>query len=291
MSLAVTAHTIRLYKSLGMASKRRRIPRQASPRHLERDYARRLLELVRHARALVEPLLAELPGLTASARGERQILDSMRVVHLWKYDAGEGKRVRELMAVARERLRAAIEPTRLEQIAQGVARQTTDFNKTQIKKQTKAALGIDVLGKDSSLAARVEGFVHENVGLISDVPLKMMTDVENSVTRALQSGTSSKALAEELESKFGFAEDRAKLIARDQINKLYGQVNAARQQELGVKRFVWRATDDDRTRQLHRSYDGKTFSYDDPPEDGLPGEPINCRCMAEPVFADILDEI
>ena len=47
--------------------------------------------------------------------------------------------------------------------------------------------------------------------------------------------------------------------------------------------------EDGRVRPKHQELDQKVFSYDDP--DGgdngqLPGEPINCRCVALPVIDD-----
>lgn len=109
-------------------------------------------------------------------------------------------------------------------------------------------------------------------------------------------------LAATLESRFGFAQRQSKFVARDQLGKLNGQVNAARQQELGVTRFTWRCQDDERVRgrpdgkypdanPSHWDRNGEVYSYDDPPEDGLPGEPINCRCWADPLFDDILDDL
>jgi uncharacterized protein with gpF-like domain len=35
-------------------------------------------------------------------------------------------------------------------------------------------------------------------------------------------------------------------------------------------------------RRAHAVYDDQVFRWDDPPEDGHPGQAINCRCRAEP---------
>ncbi len=88
--------------------------------------------------------------------------------------------------------------------------------------------------------------------------------------------------------QFGFGERRSKLIARDQVGKLYGQLNASRQKDIGVEKFTWRTVGDERVRDEHEALDGEVFSYDDPPEEGLPGEEVLCRCSAEPLFSDLL---
>ena len=90
-------------------------------------------------------------------------------------------------------------------------------------------------------------------------------------------------------SRLKAAQNRANLIARDQINKLNGQVNAIRQQNVGITHYIWRTADDDRVRPTHNARDDKKFAWDKPPSDGHPGEPINCRCYAEPVFDNLLD--
>ncbi len=103
------------------------------------------------------------------------------------------------------------------------------------------------------------------------------------------------------------AADRAELIAVDQVGKLYGQVNAKRQQDLGVTEFIWRTVGDERVRgnpgglypkatPSHWDRDSKTYRYDDPPkgksgEKELPGVPIRCRCSAEPKLDHLLDDL
>jgi hypothetical protein len=44
-------------------------------------------------------------------------------------------------------------------------------------------------------------------------------------------------------------------------------------------------------RPEHVILHGNIFSYAEPPSEGLPGEPIMCRCSANPVFADILAQL
>jgi SPP1 gp7 family putative phage head morphogenesis protein len=276
---------IRLRRQLGIADTRRAMPRQQPPSAIARDYARELLEYVRLTRRLLEPLFAELPAMLERAAAERTRGDA-------RTDAGEaGKRVREAIDQAQAALAAGMQQPQLEQQAERFANETQTYQRLQFLKQTRAALGIDVTTTDRRLGALVDGFASENVALIKDIPARIMRDVELATTRALANGTLWKDLAEELEGRFGFSEARAKLIARDQIGKLYGQVAAERHREIGVKRFKWRTVHDGRVRDTHAALDGKTFSYDQPPSVGIPGEPVNCRCMADPVLDDILDAL
>lgn len=281
-----TARMVSISRSIGVAKTRRRLPRQATSLHLERDYARKLLEIVEQTKAALQPLLAELPGLLASASGDRK-LDS-KVIYFTRYDAGEGKRVRELADRARASMREAVKPADAERLAEVYAKRTADFSKEQLSKQTRAALGVDLFARDQRLGTIMSSFVSENVGLITDIPAKMISDVENTIYRGITKGQLTGDLAKDIEKRFGVSESRAIGIARDQIGKFYGQLNATRQQELGIDKFIWRTMNDDRVREEHEERDGETYSYSDPPDGELPGEPINCRCYAEPVFTDIL---
>ena len=47
--------------------------------------------------------------------------------------------------------------------------------------------------------------------------------------------------------------------------------------------YIWRTQGDGKVRPSHAERDGQTFSWDDPPEGGHPGEAQNCRCTAEDV--------
>ena len=50
-----------------------------------------------------------------------------------------------------------------------------------------------------------------------------------------------------------------------------------------IGQYIWRTVGDLGVRKGHAARNGKTFSWDDPPEGGHPGEEYNCRCWAEPV--------
>jgi len=263
----------------GKRPRRRKLPKQTLPRLVSQDYARELIAIINKTREALEPLYRELPGLLERAERDRS-----------RQDAGEGPRARALIELARQQLANAVKPTDIERLAGKFAERTQSWQRMQFAKQTKAAFGVDILSTDPRLPAIVEGFVSENVSLISDLPRKLLTDVEGVVTRGLTSGKLNSDIAKELEQRLNVSKSRAKLIARDQVGKLYGQVNASRQKSLGVSRFVWRTVGDERVRDEHSSLDGKIFSYDDPPSEGLPGEPINCRCYAEPVLSDLLEE-
>jgi SPP1 gp7 family putative phage head morphogenesis protein len=299
---ARTVALIRAHAMLNRPARRQRLPRPAEPALIWREYGEALGGLVKPAvfrRAFAE-LLLELPSLMASARRERgdaaPSLAQARV-YAWlaragvRADADEGRRARALVAQARERLRASVSTRAIEELAEKFAENTSTFQRIQLGRQTRAVLGADVFTHDKGLRARVQGFATENVSLIKGITDDVAGKVERAVTRALTSATLHDDLAKELEKSFGYGETRAALIARDQIGKFYGQINASRQQALGLDKFVWRTVGDERVREDHAERDGEVYSYSDPPDGELPGEPILCRCYAEPALDELLAEV
>lgn len=70
----------------------------------------------------------------------------------------------------------------------------------------------------------------------------------------------------------------ARLIARDQIEKLNGQLGETRQRVAGVEKFSWQTQQDDRVRAEHEELQGKIFTWAEGSNGIFPGQPINCRC-------------
>lgn len=265
------------------AAGRRRLPRQIPPTGHERDYAKALLKLIDRACAPWRGPLRQIPALIDQARAERG--DSER------YDGAHAK-LRALLARAEKQASAAFSRDDVEALARKFAARTSTYQRLQLARQVRAALGVDPVFRDKGLAARVDQFAHENTALVTRIPQRLHGDLEAMVTRAAASSRPSPALADEIEERFGVAQRHAKLIARDQVSKLFGSLNHARQKELGVSRFVWRTVGDERVREEHAAIDGEEFDYDDPPvvdgEESLPSEPVCCRCFADPVLDDIV---
>src|SRR5690606_33514662 len=153
-----------------------------------------------------------------------------------RHDVGESRRVRELMARARQKLANSIQQSSLERLAEEFANKTSGFSKDQLRRQTVAAMGVSTVMREPSLVRLTENFVSQNVSLITSIPEKLFADVESTVLRGFQSGKRSVALARDIEDRFEVSETRAKLIATDQIGSLYAQINATRQRSIGVKR-------------------------------------------------------
>ena len=278
-----TLDLIRARRAFNLYRPRRAMPAQRHPVAIEASYASALVKLVDRQRAVMAPLLEELPSILRDARSERG--DSIR------WDAGAGQRARLAVQRARERLRAALPTSAIEALAERFATQTQTNQRLQLGHQLHAALGMDVLAHSPEVpnfGAMVDHFISENVSLISTIPADMLSHVDRIVQRGITSGTPVDQLRGEIADRFGISARHARVIARDQVGKLYGQVNRVRQRALGIDSFEWETANDERVREEHQLLNGKVFRWDAPPAEGIPGEPIQCRCTAQPQLDKLL---
>lgn len=253
------------------------MPRQHPPTAVAHDYFKMLQELLLEAKSVV---LAAL----RSALGSRV-----------RFDA-PGDDANRAMDRASEQFFERLRPERVESLARTIAERTSRYQKEQLDRQVKATFGVDVLRAEPDLARKSSGFVSENVALIKSIPNQYFDRVEAVVTRGINAAATPDQLAADIEREFEVSESRARLIARDQVGKYFAQVNQTRQEDLGVTHYIWRTVQDARVREGHLEREGERFSWDEVPPDagggeGHPGEPIQCRCYADPDLSPILEEV
>ena len=129
-----------------------------------------------------------------------------------------------------------------------------------------------------------KGFVAENVKLIKSIDAVYLDRVATIVAEAQSKGWSASRAGRELRDATGITTRRAQLIARDQIATVNSKIAEKQQTAVGIDSYIWSTSQDERVRPDHAAREGKEFKWSEPPFDGNPGEPINCRCVAIPVF-------
>lgn len=169
-------------------------------------------------------------------------------------------------------------------------RQADKFNKQQFQRILKQIYGVDIFTQDNGLYDLLKLFEQQNIALIQSIPTQLHEKLRYRFVDAVRTGKRWEVIADEIQALLGTTRKRARLIARDQIGKLNGQLTQIRQKQIGVTHYIWRTSLDERVRQQHIEREGRQFSWDTPPNDGNPGEPILCRCYAEAVFPEF-DEL
>lgn len=256
------------------------------PRSFERRYRDLLLTILESdAKAVAQILVPALPSLVA----ENAALNSTD-----RLDQTLADRLASLIATTRASMEGDIPDAEIERLAQIMGTQVSEWNRAQIQKAFVAVLGINLFADEPYLQKEIENFAKENVALIGQVRQEFLVQTQRTVFEGFRRGLRHEEIAQNILSSSGddlgrvsrlaAAENRAALIARDQMNKLNGNLMQLRQTAAGIDRYIWRTVGDDRVRPAHQELNGKEFTWDDPPDEGHPGEPINCRCYAEPVF-------
>ncbi len=155
----------------------------------------------------------------------------------------------------------------------------------------------------------VDEFVDEslarNVNLIKTIPSKYFSDIDTLVRNAVNKGELTSSVKEKIKKIQKDGKSKARLIARDQVGKLVGSIEEARQRKLNVKEYIWRTSQDSRVRSFansggysdHKRLEGTIQKWSQAPvtifrgtrsgERNHPMQDINCRCNAEPVYDNI----
>ncbi len=145
--------------------------------------------------------------------------------------------------------------------------------------------GIRVLDPANNEALYAE-FARIQAEQIRNMQAKYFESVRKLSIQAVADGTSTRDLRAQIMAQTGVSRSRAQFLARNSIGTLNGLITQKRQTDLGVTQYIWRTSKDPRVRPEHAAREGVTFDWSEPPEDGHPGEPFNCRCTAEAVLPD-----
>lgn len=243
------------------------------PTGVERDYlaAIRRVQVIPLEQAIERNILPILPAVLAA--GERQ-------------DAATPQWFDTVRDAFETTLRQANVPAaEIQRITARVAGGVDGFNRKEFNAVLKSVYGVDVITKSpAGTQAALAVFEAQNIALIKSIPVQSLASLQGKIVDAVRTGKTLKDTQAMIREQYGITDRRAELIARDQIGKLNGQLTRMRQEAMGITQYTWRGILDARERPEHVAREGRVFSWDKPPDDGHPGEPIRCRCSAEPVL-------
>jgi SPP1 gp7 family putative phage head morphogenesis protein len=178
-----------------------------------------------------------------------------------------------------------------------LAKKEDEFHSKEFTLQLKPLIGALALPlSDPWKKALFDNWIKDNLALIKSVQGRQLEELEVVVSSGLRRGIRVEDIRKELQQKIGISKSRAALIARDQTNKLYGEMTEHRQQGVGITEYDWDDSDDERVRPRHRVLgkpDNRRQKWAEPPivdtktgRRAHPGQDYQCRCQALPVIPD-----
>jgi SPP1 gp7 family putative phage head morphogenesis protein len=269
-----TVFAMQLNRSLGVKRKGGRMARAPWIDAIEVDYASAIVGVVDGWRDEFADAARELPRLIALSNARR--------------DADEPVTARRILAIMREKMEGEVNKRNLSAMAKYFGERTNREQRAALSKQLTRALGVEVIPDDRWIPEMVEYFANENAELIGSIPRRLHDDVAQLTMRAFTKRMNPETFARELEERFNVARSRARLIARDQLGSLYGQLNQTRQSALGITHFFWETRRDSLVRPEHRRRQGQRYAWSEISPSEVPGAPIACRCGAIPDLSTLL---
>jgi SPP1 gp7 family putative phage head morphogenesis protein len=244
------------------------------PLGVEKSYTRELTKIAKKVnKAITQAIMPDLKKIRDNAQRELGL----------KKDAYENE-LDDVFKTARAAVVENLDDNTLKRIAEKHGLDTSDKNLDNLRNQFKSVAGVDIIGSEPFLGAKVRAFVAENTRLIKGMADDALKRVEGAVYRGVTRGESLKTITDNVQKATNSTVSKAKLIARDQVSSLNSELTKIRQKENGLKKYIWSTSLDERVRDDHERNEGQIFSWDNPPSTGHPGEEIQCRCVALPVF-------
>ena len=208
----------------------------------------------------------------------------------------------DVLAAALRQVRARYETPRFTAFVESIARKFVTTANNSNRRRTERDLGINIYSDSQRLQDYLTMATRNNVTLIQSIPAQYLTQVESIVMANIRAGLRPAVIARQLQDQFGVTERRAKMIARDQVNKINSNLASMRIKDVGYKYFKWETSNDERVRDRHEdvskrvtAYGKGVYRFDNPPIvdqnlPQLPGEPIQCRCVMIPISEEEVKE-
>lgn len=273
----------------------RRLPKPVAPDSAEREYYRLLRRYVERYIVLMK---AGLEQVVPKLREQMVVAPRMdgKSLSVRRYDANAEKSIRALLESVGKKLATEFPDSTLTRWAESMVGHVNRIGKSNIAKLGEAvSLDVEPLLHDNDLSPYFRTVVENNVGLIKSIPQSRMVAFKNRLIQAMIRDASQDEIRKIIQENFDATRSQARLIARDQTNKLNAKVHEYRQRQLGGKRYRWRGSQDARERPDHRRLEGQVFYWSKPPITNRstgarnnPGEDIQCRCWAEMIMEDVL---
>lgn len=257
------------------------------PRGIQNEYKAELRKLVTQWESLFREIVWPIiPSLLSEANSLK--VDSLRQDQGWS----------EKLTAFLDTLTQRSEEISLSMpfLVQGIAEKINDWNTTKWDKLVRKGVGSFRLPREPWLEQQIASFGAGNLTLIKDMNTSLINSLGETLQREIGKGTRIETIRKEIlgvgipKGRFARTRTRAELIARNEVENFNSILTKNRQKGLGVERYIWRTSRDERVRASHTVLEGRIFKWSDPPSVGHPGSDFSCRCTAEAILNDLVGE-
>jgi SPP1 gp7 family putative phage head morphogenesis protein len=155
------------------------------------------------------------------------------------------------------------------------------YHRAAFVNDINSAIGVDINDMIETEARRLEVVkrVNESADLITTLSKELSRKIGREIWDMAQRGEDNASIRKFiLDRKSGYPEWRAKLIARDQTLKLFGNLTELSHRDLGIDSYIWSTVRDGAVRDTHEEREGQEYKWNS--DDIKPGQEIQCRCVA-----------
>lgn len=297
-----------LFKTNGSKATKNKTSKRAYPHGIERQYARKLRSFFEPLTTYVEKYINE--NMEPLLRG-----DSNNV----RLDAIPGDSFRDMiynledwLAVYMPDISDVPEDFANNVILTSIAKtaeEAKEFGDKEFQKAIEKGIHVNPPVASAWWNDMLKSWAEDNYTLITSNAKKYITQINTLTEQAIVSGKSPSILKEEIKKATqGLSDKHCKLLARDQMGKLNGQISQAQSQELGLELYVWSTSMDDKVRESHAVMEGLLCRYDDAtvcsydngktwvdrPSGAVqlnPGQDIQCRCVGLAFYPELTAEV
>lgn len=196
--------------------------------------------------------------------------------------------VRNIVERIREALVATLSIEKIKAMAAAIHERVNRFNLREVA--ASLVVSPQMLPDLAALSAE---WSLTNARLITVMGDEVLTDLAARLRDEWARGSRWEDIQALVQDRLGVGRSRAELIARDQVLKLNSDMTQERHRAVGVTRYKWSSSRDERVRPEHRALEGTIHKWTEPPlvdartgARAHPGVHFQCRCVSLPVFDD-----
>jgi len=168
----------------------------------------------------------------------------------------------------------------------------------EIDKELKKTV-YDIIGISPEITQEQKEIIAKEFSQNLKLTIKNFLDNEiinlrKEVERNVFQGFRAESLSKIIEKRYSVSKSKAKFLGLQETSLLTSKYRELRYKDVGITKYKWSTSKDERVRDDHADLDGKVFSFDDPPivdkrtgKKANPSEDFGCRCVPIPIIVNV----